>query len=145
MYFSESPFVLHPFLFLADTRQFYWMLACFAFMTVIFSLIHLMLPSKVERVERVTVPGIAGWMLREYQKTCRPYGNFPSMHVGFSVPVVVANYMVFGVVGGSITLVWALLIALSTLFLKQHYILDMLAGIAAGILVSAVTYWLMIL
>lgn len=144
VYFSIAIFVLHPFLILSDARQFYWMLSCFMLNTIIFSLIHYIIPSKVERMEHTNTGGIAGKMLRQWQKTCQPYGNFPSMHTGFSVPVVIANFMALGAIGGSITLVWAALIALSTLLLKQHYILDMLAALALGMLTSALMFWLIV-
>jgi membrane-associated phospholipid phosphatase len=143
VYFSTYPFVLQPFIILSDARQFYWLVACFASITIISSLIHATIPSKIERVEQVTAGGVSGWMLGLFQKTCKPYGNFPSMHVGLSVPVVAANFMVAGPVIGSITLVWAVLIALSTLFTKQHYILDVLAGVVGGVLIFALTFWLM--
>lgn len=142
VYFSIEIFVLHPFLFLSEARPFYWMLSCFMLNTILFSLIHFIIPSKVERLEHDKTGGIAGKMLRQWQKTCKPYGNFPSMHTGFSVPVVIANYMVLGTIAGSITLVWAILIALSTLVLKQHYILDMLAALGLGMFTSALTFWL---
>ena len=143
VYFSTYPFVLLPFIILSDARQFYWLVVCFVSITIISSLIHATIPSKIERVEQVTAGGVSGWMLGLFQKTCKPYGNFPSMHVGLSVPVVATNFMVAGPVIGSITLVWAVLIALSTLFTKQHYILDVLAGVAGGVSIFALTFWLM--
>lgn len=145
VYFSTYPFVLQPFIILSDARQFYWMVACFASISVISSLVHALVPSKIERVEQVTVGGVSGWMLGLFQKTCKPYGNFPSMHVGLSVPVVVANFLVAGPVAGSIAFIWAVLIALSTLFTKQHYVLDVLAGFAGGLLIFALTFWLMMM
>lgn len=66
------------------------------------------------------------------------------MHIGLSVPVVAANFMVGGSVNGSIMLIWAVLIALSTLYTKQHYILDVLAGFMGGLVISALTFWLAI-
>jgi membrane-associated phospholipid phosphatase len=81
-------------------------------------------------------------MLALFQKTCKPYGNFPSMHVGLSVPVVAANFMAGGPVIGGVMLVWAVLIAVSTLYTKQHYILDVLAGVAGGLVISALVFWL---
>ena len=143
VYFSTYPFVLLPFIILSDARQFYWLVVCFVSITIISSLIHATIPSKIERVEQVTAGGVSGWMLGLFQKTCKPYGNFPSMHVGLSVPVVATNFMVAGPVIGSITLVWAVLIALSTLFTKQHYILDVLAGVVGGVSIFALTFWLM--
>jgi membrane-associated phospholipid phosphatase len=144
IYFSTYPFVLQPFIILSNARQFYWMVVCFASISVISSLIHATVPSKIERVEQVTAGGLSGWMLSLFQKTCKPYGNFPSMHVGLSVPVVVANFLVGGPVAGSLALIWAVLIALSTLYTKQHYVLDVLAGFAGGVLIFALTFWLML-
>jgi membrane-associated phospholipid phosphatase len=144
IYFSTYPFVIQPFIVLSDARQFNWMVVCFASISVISSLVHALVPSKIERVEQVTAGGVSGWMLNLFQKTCKPYGNFPSMHVGLSVPVVVANFMAFGPLAGSLTLIWAVLIAISTLYTKQHYILDVLAGFAGGVLIFALTFWLML-
>ena len=64
------------------------------------------------------------------------------MHVGLSVPVVAANFMAGGPVIGGVMFAWAFLIAVSTLFTKQHYILDVLAGIAGGAVISALTFLL---
>ncbi|CAG1012308.1 undecaprenyl-diphosphatase [Anaerolineales bacterium] len=140
-YFSTYIFVLQPFFILSDARQFHWMLTSFVSISVLSSLIHAAVPSKIERVERVTVGGLSGWGLALFQKTCKPYGNFPSMHVGLSVPVVAANFMTGGPVIGGVMLAWAVLIAVSTLFTKQHYILDVLAGIAGGAVISALVYF----
>ena len=142
VYFSTYIFVIQPFFVLTDARQFYLMLTSFVSISVISSLIHATVPSKIERVEEVTAGGVSGWLLGMFQKTCKPYGNFPSMHVGLSVPVVVANFMVAGPVMGSLALIWAVLIALSTLFTKQHYILDVLAGVLGGSIIFALTFWL---
>ena len=142
-YFSTYPFVVLPFIILSDARLFYWMLASFATISVGSSLIHATVPSKIERVEELNIDGMNGWMLGLFQKTCKPYGNFPSMHVGLSVPVVGATYLVAGPVAGGVTLVWGILIAVSTLYTKQHYIIDVLAGALGGIIVYAVMFWLL--
>ena len=142
VYFSTYIFVVQPFFILSNRRQFYLMLTSFILISVISSLIHATIPSKIERVEQVTTGGLSGWMLGLFQKTCKPYGNFPSMHVGLSVPVVIANFMAEGPIPGSIMLVWAALIAVSTLYTKQHYILDVCAGLIGGVVISALTFWL---
>ena len=143
VYFSTYIFVIQPFIILTEARQFYWMLASFGSITVIASLIHAIVPSKIERNEILSVDGLSERMIDLFQKTCKPYGNFPSMHVALSVPVVGANFLVAGPTAGSISLVWAILIALSTLYTKQHYILDVLAGLIGGVLIYTLTYWLM--
>jgi membrane-associated phospholipid phosphatase len=144
VYFSTYIFVVQPFFILSNTRQFYWMLDSFVSISVISSLIHATVPSKIERVEQVAAGGVSGWMLDLFQRTCKPYGNFPSMHVGLSVPVVAAYFMIGGPVIGSIMCVWAVLIAISTLYTKQHYILDVLTGLIGGFVISALMFWLMI-
>lgn len=143
VYFSTYIFVILPFLVLSDARQFYWMLVSFSSISVISSLIHAIVPSKIERVEQVKAAGVSGKLLNLFQMTCKPYGNFPSMHVGLSVPVVVAIFITFGAAAGSMALVWAILIAISTLLTKQHYILDVLAGFAAGLIIFGLSFWLM--
>ena len=143
VYFSTYIFVLQPFIILSEARQFYWMLASFGSISLVASLFHAFLPSKIERQEILEPDNISGKMIKLFQKTCKPYGNFPSMHVALSVPVVGINYMVIGTTVGNITLLWAILIALSTLYTKQHYILDVLAGVIGGALIFSLTYWLM--
>ncbi|MCX6082355.1 MAG: phosphatase PAP2 family protein [Chloroflexi bacterium] len=144
IYFSTYIFVVQPFIILSKANQFYWMLASFASISIIASLIHALVPSKIERRDNLDTGNLSGWLLGQFQKTCKPYGNFPSMHVGLSVPVVAANFLVGGVGIGSLSLLWAILIALSTLFTKQHYILDVLAGIFCGIVIFFLTFWLML-
>jgi membrane-associated phospholipid phosphatase len=142
VYFSTYIFVIQPFFILSNTRQFYLMLTSFVLISVISSLIHATFPSKIERVEQVTAGGLSGCMLGLFQKTCKPYGNFPSMHVGLSVPVVVANFIARGPTAGTIMLVWAVFIAVSTLYTKQHYILDVFVGLMGGLVITALTFWL---
>lgn len=143
VYFSTYIFVIQPFIILAEARQFYWMLASFGSITAIATLVHAIVPSKIERNETPDTHGLSGKLIHLFQQTCKPHGNFPSMHVALSVPVVGANFLAVGPVAGSIALVWAISIALSTLFTKQHYILDVLAGLAGGALIYTLTHWLM--
>lgn len=139
IYFSTYLFVIQPFIILSEARHFYWMLSSFGAITVFASLIHASVPSKVERNEILVTNSMSGKMINLFQKTCKPYGNFPSMHVALSVPVVGANFLAIGPTAGSVTLIWAILIALSTLFTKQHYILDVVAGLVGGTLIYYLT------
>ena len=135
VYFSTYIFVIQPFFVISNPRQFNVMVISFAVISLLYSTFHAIVPSKVERIENVKQDGISGRMLDVFQGICQPYGNFPSLHVGLSVPVVMANYLVFGLKGGLIALFCAVLIAVSTLFTKQHYIMDVLAGFMGGILI----------
>lgn len=144
VYFSTYIFVLQPFIILNKAGQFYWMLTSFVSISILASLIHALIPSKIERIDQGNASGLSGYLLGIFQKTCKPYGNFPSMHVGLSVPVVAANFLAGGPVIGFISLVWAILIALSTLYTKQHYILDVLAGVLGGLVIFTLTTWFML-
>jgi len=142
VYFSTYLFVVQPFFILHNGKQFYMMLASFAAISISATLVHVLVPSKIERVERLNASKPFEWMLNLFQKACKPYGNFPSMHVGLTVPVVAVNLLTGGVFAGGISLVWATLIALSTLYTKQHYILDILAGLAGGIVIFTLVFWI---
>ena len=141
IYFSTYIFVVQPFLFLPNEQQFIRMLITFSGISILSSLLHAVVPSKIERVNSIDPSNLSGRLLNLFQNTCQPYGNFPSMHVGLSVPVVAINYLTGGLFVGSFTLIWAILIALSTLFTKQHYILDVVAGIIIGMVVFVATFY----
>ncbi|MEI7849693.1 MAG: phosphatase PAP2 family protein [Chloroflexota bacterium] len=143
VYFSTYLFIVQPFLILNKAAQFYGMLVSFATISMVASIIHATLPSKIDRIDIENPTNLSGKLLGLFQKTCRPFGNFPSMHVGLSIPVVVMNYVVGGTLLGGISLSWAVLIALSTLFTKQHYILDVLAGVFIGLVTLTLTYKIM--
>lgn len=134
VYFSTYVFIFLPFLALPGVRQFFALLAGYAIVTVYSTLFYVLLPSQVQRVENLPTDNLSGKMLAFFQGFSKPYDNFPSMHVAFSVLAVGASYAVLGPLAGSLALAWAALIALSTLFTKQHYLLDVLGGVIGGTL-----------
>lgn len=73
--------------------------------------------------------GFALWGLRFLYSADPPYNCFPSLHVGHSVVSAVTCHRVHRHVG-TIALLCAGLVALSTLFTKQHYVVDVIAGAA---------------
>ena len=58
-----------------------------------------------------------------------PYNCFPSLHVAWAFVAALTCYRVHRGVG-LVALVWAAIIGVSTLFTKQHYVVDVIAGIA---------------
>jgi membrane-associated phospholipid phosphatase len=90
-------------------------------------------PTAAPRPAAVVGGGFAAWGLRFLYSADPVYNCFPSLHVAHSFVSALACYRVhrkLGVVGA----VCASLVALSTLFAKQHYVLDVLAGAAlAGV------------
>jgi len=75
--------------------------------------------------------GFAAWTLRLAYDIDTPANCFPSLHVAYAFVAAQACYRVHRGVGIA-ALIWATLIALSTLFTKQHYIVDVAAGAAMG-------------
>ncbi len=143
VYFSTYIFILLPFLKLSDKRLFVAILASYVVVTLISTLVHVAVPSQVKRVDDLSEYGLSGKMLGIFQQICKPYDNFPSMHVGYSVLVVGVYFLTSGSILGSLILVWAVMIALSTLFTKQHLILDVLAGTLNGAIVFSLMVWLL--
>jgi membrane-associated phospholipid phosphatase len=93
----------------------------------------LIYPTEAPRPAVVLGKGFVIWGLRHLYTADPPYNCFPSIHVAHSFVSAMACYRVHRRVGIAATLC-AFLVALSTLFAKQHYIVDVLAGmLLAGV------------
>ena len=91
--------------------------------------VFLFYPTITSRPESVEGEGFAFAALRRIYDSDTQYNCFPSLHVAQCFLAAFACSRVHrgvGIVAG----VWASLVALSTLFTKQHYVLDVLGGIA---------------
>ena len=64
-----------------------------------------------------------------------PYNCFPSLHVAQCYLAASCCYKVHQRTG-AVAFIWATLVALSTLFTKQHYVADVLAGAALAFAIS---------
>ncbi len=89
-------------------------------------------PTAAPRPAEVSGEGFAVWGLRFLYSSDPPYNCFPSLHVAHSFVSALASYRVHRGVGIAAT-VCALLVGLSTLYTKQHYIADVLAGIGLAL------------
>ena len=74
--------------------------------------------------------GFAAWSLRLLYDIDTPYGCFPSLHVAWAFVSALTCYRVHAGVGW-VAAGWATLIAVSTLYTKQHYVVDVIAGALA--------------
>ncbi|MEK6374723.1 MAG: phosphatase PAP2 family protein [Acidobacteriota bacterium] len=88
----------------------------------------LVYPSMAPRPTEVVGEGFAVWGLRVLYDSDPPYNCFPSLHVAHSFVSALACWRVHRGVGIAAALC-ASLIGVSTLYTKQHYILDVVAGI----------------
>jgi membrane-associated phospholipid phosphatase len=92
-------------------------------------------PTQAPRPVEVVGQGFVTWGLRFLYSADPPYNCFPSLHVAHSFVSALACSRVHRGVGiGGV--VCASLVGLSTLFTKQHYVLD----VVAGILLASVAY-----
>jgi membrane-associated phospholipid phosphatase len=81
--------------------------------------------------------GFGVWGLRALYSSDPPYNCFPSIHVAHSFVSALTCYRVHRGLGVVAT-VCATLVALSTLFTKQHYIVDAIAGVLLALIAYGV-------
>ena len=84
-------------------------------------------PTVAPRPDRVYGHGFAAWGLRFLYEADPPYNCFPSIHVAHSFVSALACGRIHRRLG-AVAMVTAGLVAASTLFAKQHYVLDVIAG-----------------
>lgn len=75
--------------------------------------------------------GFSVWALRLAYGLDTPNNCLPSLHVAYAFVAALACYRVHRGVGIAAA-IWATLIAVSTLFTKQHYVVDVIAGALIG-------------
>lgn len=85
-------------------------------------------PTAAPRPDKVSGEGFAVWGLRTLYSSDPPYNCFPSLHVAHSFVSALACSRVHRRLG-IVAMISATLVALSTLFTKQHYVLDVVAGV----------------
>jgi membrane-associated phospholipid phosphatase len=87
----------------------------------------LLYPTVAPRGDSVAGEGFAAWGLRFLYQADPPYNCFPSLHVAHSFVSAFACYRVHRGVGIG-AMLCAALVAVSTLYSRQHYVLDVVAG-----------------
>jgi len=86
-------------------------------------------PTVAPRPDQVPGDGFVVWGLRFLYAADPPYNCFPSIHVAHSFVSALTCYRVHRRLGIAMILA-AALIGISTLFTRQHYVVDVVAGIA---------------
>lgn len=111
----------------------------FAYLTIWISayVCFLLYPTSAPRPDAVTGNGLAVWGLQFLYAADPPYNCFPSLHVAHSFVSALTCYRVHRGLGAFATLC-AFIVGLSTLHTKQHYVLDVLAGILLACIAYAI-------
>jgi membrane-associated phospholipid phosphatase len=97
---------------------------------------YVVYPCKVERRENLEGETLSIRLLAAFQRIFEPYNSFPSMHVGFSLFSALFILILGNEILGIITLLWTVLVAVSTLFTKLHHFLDIVAGAVLALSVA---------
>lgn len=97
-----------------------------------FAFFFVLYPTAAPRPTLVSGQGFAVWGLRALYSADPPYNCFPSLHVAHSFVSALACSRVHRRVG-ILALLAATLVAFSTLFTKQHYVLDVVSGAALAL------------
>jgi membrane-associated phospholipid phosphatase len=92
-------------------------------------------PTVAPRPATVVGHGFGAWGLRLLYSADPPYNCFPSLHVAHSFVSALTCFRLNPAVGVA-TVLAASLVGISTLYTKQHYILD----VAAGIVLASIAY-----
>ena len=91
----------------------------------------LLYPTAAPRPAHVFGDGFAAWSLRLTYSLDTPYNCFPCLHVAYAYVSALTCYRVHRGVGAAAGL-WVALIGVSTLYTKQHYVVDVIAGALAA-------------
>ena len=101
----------------------------FAMVWIVGSISWLCFPTILPRPPSAAIGGgFYAWTLRIAYSGDAPYNCFPSLHVAQPFLAALTCNLVSRRLGLA-ALVWATLVAVSTLFTKQHYVADVIAGI----------------
>ncbi|HYX21113.1 MAG TPA: phosphatase PAP2 family protein, partial [Thermoanaerobaculia bacterium] len=87
----------------------------------------LLYPTVAPRPAGVAGPGFVVWSLRFLYGADPPYNCFPSLHVAHLFVSALTCQLVNRALGGA-ALAGAALVGVATLFTKQHYVVDVVAG-----------------
>ncbi len=139
-YLSLLPFLVASGLaFLAFRVRLYWGAALAMIGTLAVSyLFYVVLQSHVDRPV-VTGGGLFSQLIRDLYATDAPYNAFPSLHAGLAT-VCAIHWWRTGAQGRVAMVIWAGLLVVSTVFVKQHYVADVVAGVALASIMSVVAH-----
>lgn len=122
---------------LKDNSEFYRAVAVFFTVTTLSFLIFLIYPVKmVLRPDLSAMSGFSVDVTRLFYSIDKPFNNFPSLHVAYPLTAMLvtwvhhktARYMYLGLF---------LLISVSVVFVKQHYIAD----VVSAVMISTISYF----
>jgi membrane-associated phospholipid phosphatase len=132
IYGSLYVFVILPLLVVRQPAQIRRTVSAYLMIWITAYFLFLLYPTVAPHPAKIVEQDFFAWVLGSVIYNCDvPYNCFPSLHVAHSFVSALTCYRVHRGVGIA-AIFWASLIGISTLFTKQHYILDVIAGVALG-------------
>jgi membrane-associated phospholipid phosphatase len=129
IYGSLYVFVILPLCVVRQPEQIRRTVSAYLMIWIIAYAIFLLYPTVAPHAAKIHEQNFYAWLLGSIIYSCDvPYNCFPSLHVAHSFVSALTCYRVHRGVGIA-AVFWAFLIGISTLYTKQHYILDVIAGI----------------
>ncbi len=137
VYLSVYFLVILPIFLIKDDKIFQAADKAIFFVIGISFLFYLLIPTFIERPQIVEDNSLSQlWNLQ--MAIDKPYNLLPSLHVAFSF--IVAFILYHENKKYWWTILWAALIAISTLFVKQHYFLDVFTGVILAFIAYMVVF-----
>jgi len=90
---------------------------------------HLGIPATIQRPE-LQIDGLLNWVVNHIYSYDCPSNQTPSLHVACSVFLAYGyQFMTESFVKRTLAYFWAFMICISTLVIKQHYVIDLVTGL----------------
>lgn len=131
-YFSTYLLVVFPYFFVENIVDYRKTVLASIVIIFISSIIYLIYPVETIRPDFVA-DNIFLKMVAMLYSIAKPYNLFPSMHVSLSTLATIVCFR-YNKRLGYFLIFWLAMIILSTLFIKQHYIVDLVAALALAFL-----------
>ena len=143
VYHTIIPVITLTAIFLFQSRDiFLGLIFSFIFSGAVLCLFYIFFPAFYPRELFVDISTVSGWLVEITRSIDGPHNTFPSGHVTFSwLLLFFVNLSHYTQKHSWIKVLyfcWAVLVSISTLTLKQHFIVDVFSGIA----LAALSYYL---
>jgi membrane-associated phospholipid phosphatase len=129
--------LLLPLVVVRGVELFHQTLKAYLFVMSVSYACFLLYPTVAPRDEAVAITGFAEWSLKLFYDIDQPFGCFPSLHVAYAFVAALACSRMHRRVGIA-ACAWAALIGVSTVYTKQHYVVDAIAGALIAVVAYAI-------
>jgi len=130
IYASMYAIVMIPFVYIKNNAYYRRMFYAFLMVSITAFVIFLIYPTWDILRPELKSTDFARFFLNYDNNHDAPYNCFPSLHVGFSMMAAYAVIHADRSIYGIMVFIWALLVSVSVLYVKEHYFLDLIGGFA---------------